>query len=236
MQRLAAVIAELGWFAALVYGLDRLCAKAGLPMHLQLARLMAVPVAPASRLPVGRGRGIAVREVGAGDPALRRLEVTPEVQAYRFARGAECLAATKGGEPIGCVWLAFNGYREDVFRCRFTPQPRGAAAWDFGLYIVPDQRLGLAFVRLWEALEERLRARGIRWTMSRIDAANPVSLAAHARLGAVRLGSLLVVAVGGVELLVATLPPFLRASRRGGTPPELRLAAPDPVARRSAPV
>jgi hypothetical protein len=168
---------------------------------------VAQPVAPRPLLSGARGRSIEVRPVAADDPALRQMPLTPDVIARRAGQGAVCFGAFKGEEMLGCLWLCLGPYEEDEVRCRFVPSPAGRACWDFDVYLRPEHRLGLGFARLWDAANAYLRERGIEWSVSRISAFNPRSLAAHSRLGIRRLGSAVFFRLGRVQLTLSSLPP-----------------------------
>jgi hypothetical protein len=81
--------------------------------------------------------------------------------------------------------------------------------WDFDVYVAPEFRLGRLFARLWDFTNSELRAQGFRWTISRISAFNPESLAAHSRLGARRLGSAMFLVAGPLQVSFASLPPYV---------------------------
>jgi hypothetical protein len=217
----------LGPFSTLLYALDRGLARLGPAASLRRYYLVAQPVPPGPQLPAHRGASITVREVGPGDPALHVFPRPAEEIRRRFAAGAIGLVAFRAGRPIGWIWLLQGAYTEPVDRCRIEPRPPETTAWDFDLEVVPEERQGLAFARLWEAAWERLRARGVQWTFSRVSAYNPASLAAHRRLGARPLHGLLFLALGRVQLMTATTPPYLHLSLRADRIPQLRLQAPE---------
>ena len=73
------------------------------------------------------------------------------------------------------MWISTGPYDEDEVRARFDPRPQGRAAWDYDIFIVPEERGGLLFVRLWDAAYELLRARGYLWSLSRISSFNLAS-------------------------------------------------------------
>ena len=189
-------------------------------------RLVAQPVPPGDLLPAGRGAGIEVRRLDAGDPALAALPVGPDVLAFRFAQGAVCLGAFRKEEPIGCLWLTFGAYEEDEVRCVFDLSDAAPAAWDFDVWLRPDARLGFGFPRLWDAANALLREKGIAWSFSRISVFSPGSLAAHTRMGAVPVGSLTAVQGAGRQLVFSSVPPRVRWSRLDGALPRYRLSAP----------
>lgn len=222
-QKLRAVFNEFGP-KGLLYLLTR--ALEGTPAGVHCYHLVAQPVPGGPLLPAGRGRSIEVRLMERADPALSQLPLTAEVLDRRYGQNAICLGAFKEGAVIGCLWLCLGPYREDEVRCRFVPQPEGGAAWDFDVYLHPEQRLGLGFARLWDEAHRRLRERGVAWSMSRISTLNLKSLAAHRRLGARQLGMATFVQLGGAQLMVSSLSPHVHLSLRRGSAPSLLLKAP----------
>jgi GNAT superfamily N-acetyltransferase len=142
----------------------------------------------------------------------------------RFAQGARCFCAFNNGEPVGCIWLLAGAYLEDEVRCCFVPLPKGKAMWDFDVYVDPAHRGGRLFAYLWDAANQWARGQGISWTMSRINAFNLQSIAAHRRLGATLVGTATFVSFR--RLQVALLPswPYLHVSRVGR--PSISVAPP----------
>jgi hypothetical protein len=226
LTRLVEPIRAFGALAGALYLADRAARRLGLPLAFSHHMLVVQPVAPTPRLPPGRGRSIDVRPVAAGTPGLDALDAPPAVAAFRFGQGAACLGAYKGDATVGLIWLAFDRYTEDAFRLRFELEPQGACAWDLGLFIAPDQRGGLAFARLWDGADQVMRARGVRWTLSRVAGINLGSNAAHARLQARPIATLVVVRLGPVQVFLASIAPYVRVSWRPGSYAVLRLRAP----------
>lgn len=163
------------------------------------------------RMYVANGLDDIVRQAPLGEDALRR----------RFARGSRCVVAERDGTLAGFIWLSLGSHHEETVRCWYRWAPLAAAAWDFDVFIAPDQRMGRLFGRLWGRAHTLLAAEGVRWTLSYIDAFNPGSLAAHRRLGArvVARGWFLV--VGRWQLTVATVAPHVHLSRQAGVEPTL---------------
>jgi hypothetical protein len=167
---------------------------------------IAQPV-PTERLLSGRrGAGIEVREVPQSDPLVKTFPRPAWVIPYRYGQGAVCLAAFRDGKCAGFLWMLLGPYREDEVRCRYVPLPPGSAAWDFDLYVYPEHRNSLVFMRLWDEANRYLAARGVRWSLSRISAFNPGSLSAHARLGARRIGSAVFLSIGRLQICAASVP------------------------------
>lgn len=202
-------IRALGWLDGtlllLKRGLRRLTGgRAGLIKY----RLVAQPVPEQPWLPSGRGRRIEVRASGPEDPALARFPRPAEVFRFRFEQGAHCFVAYRDAEPIGFIWFTVGDYEEDEVRCLFRPRPEGRAAWDFDVYVAPEHRIGPAFLRLWDTANAYLRERGVRWSLSRIDAFNPGSVGAHRRLGAASVGWLVFLTAGPLRLMLGSVRPW----------------------------
>jgi hypothetical protein len=225
LTKARSLVAELGASGASAYLIHRAlgCVGGGFYWY----HFVAQPVLKAPLLVNGRGRSIDVREVDLGRTStFSDLPLTPEVISYRKHQKAVCLCAFKNDQVVGCLWLCLGPYREDEVRCLMFPEPRGRTSWDFDVYVRPEHRLGLVFVRLWEATNLYLSAHGVQWSISRISVANRRSLAAHARLGTRRIGSALFVRIGKAQLMISSLRPFLHLSFSPASIPVLVLVAP----------
>jgi hypothetical protein len=212
---------------------------AGLPLYL-LSRLMsrlpgrrarlvkyvywAQPV-PEKRLLPDRPGAPAIRRLLPGDPELGQIPRDASVVERRFASGDCCLGIVKNGRLAGYMWLALGPYEEDEVRCRYEPRPAQHAAWDYDIFLQPDERGGLLFVRLWDAAYALLRAQGYRWTLSRISSFNLASSASQARMGAHRVGWGVFVVLFGCQLMVSSIAPFLHLALPRGRRPVLQLDA-----------
>jgi hypothetical protein len=216
---------ELGWDNAVFLAFHRALGGVGSALHRY--RFVAQPVRSTPLLGAARGRSIAVRQVALDDPALAAMPLTREVIDRRASLGAVCFGAFKGEAMIGCLWLCFDRYEEDEVRCRFELRPKGRNAWDFDVYLQPDQRLGPGFARLWDTANAYMRERGIAWTISRISSYNPQSLSSHARLGAVSLGTGTFLCLGRVQIALLSVPPYFYVSTGPGSAPTLTLHPPE---------
>jgi hypothetical protein len=220
------IIARLGWWTATLYvvarTLHRLCPFFSIHKYYVVAQ----PVPQGKLLPESRGKAILIRPVDRDDALISELPRPGEELARRFAGGAVCFVAIRQDRIVGHLWVTRSAYREPVHRAEFAPRPLGRTAWDFDLWIHPDERLGLAFARLWDRCNSYLREQGVTWTCSRVSAFNPESLQAHARLGMKVMHSLLYFGAGRVEMLIADVAPFVALSFSPRTFPVIEVAAP----------
>lgn len=226
ISRLQSTFTSLGWNNALWYLLGQALHRLNPRWNVYKYYLVAQPVAAQPRLSSRQGASIEVRILPENDRAIAAMERPAKVIAQRFRQGCICLGAFKGDELIGYLWLQLGPYMEDEVRCRFIPQPETQAAWDFDIFVHPKQRIGFAFAKLWDAADALMRARGIRWTMSRISAFNTASLAAHKKLGLKSVGESVYVVLGNVQITVSNLPPFLHVSFSPGRFPTHRVNSP----------
>jgi hypothetical protein len=185
--------------------------------------LVAQPVAKTALLAQGRGKKIEVRLIHEQDEIIQQFPRPAAAIQARFEQGAKCLVATKDGRFVGFLWLLMGGYQEDEVRARYVPLPANRSAWDFDVYVAPDFRLGLTFLRLWDQANRVLCENNIFWSCSRVSAFNVGSLAAHARLGTVFLGSAIFFCVGGCQLTFASTSPYFHLSWGPDSFPEFRL-------------
>lgn len=226
VRRIAATVRQLGWIDGAWHACARLLQTIpGGRCALHRYQFVAQPVAPGS-LCRGRGKAIAVTPC----PAAEALPPGPErplaVLLDRYRQGAQCLVAHVGQandaapSMAGWLWLLRGACQEDEVRARYVLAPQ--LSWDLDVWVHPDQRGALVFARLWEEANARLHAQGVRWSCSRISRFNRSSLAAHARLGAVTLGTATFVRCGRWQWMLASLPPYLHLSRHPASFPSFR--------------
>lgn len=229
LRRLRLAIRELGWIDAFWYVASVLAPRwSGERCEVFKYAIVAQAVPAAAPAPArARASAIAIRPVTTaelGGDATRFLRPAP-VLAQRCGQGAECLAAYRDADLLGFMWYVCGPYDEDEVRARFVPAA-SVGAWDFDIEILPPHRMGMAFARLWDAANARLRARGVQWTYSRISAFNAPSRAAHKRAGALTLGNAVFVRCGRWQWTASTLAPYLHLSRGAASRPEFRLRVP----------
>jgi hypothetical protein len=179
---------------------------------------------PEGRLMPRRASTVAIRALDPGDPVLAQIPRDPELIGARLGNGDICLGAVRRDRLLACMWIATSVYEEDEVRARFDPQPRGCAAWDYDIFILPQERGGLLFARLWDAAYELLRERGYHWSVSRISSFNLASSASQARMGARPVGWGLFLILFNCQLMISSIAPRLHFSLPGRAGPTL---APD---------
>ncbi len=213
-------VRTLGLGTAVLYALSRLARHVGDAVTVRSYRLMAQPVHPRPRLPARRRQRFAARPLAPGDAAFAQLPLDGATLERRFAQGARCLGLFRGDTLVAALWYQFGDYEEDEVRCRFRPSDAAAAAWDFDVYVQPEERLGFAFAALWDAADAALRESGRRVSLSRISAFNLASLGSHERLGAREVGRATFIGLGPVQLCHSTLlrPRLHLALRREARP------------------
>lgn len=210
---------ELGWQNFIFYSIDRLLiAVSGGRARLFCYSILAQPVATTPFLPAHRGANIEVREIYFGDPIIAMFPRTLAMVEDRFKQGSRCFVATRKGEFMGYIWLSFNFHLEDEVRARYQLPSDPNAAWDFDVYVVPAQRLGFTFLRLWDTVYADLCARQIQWSISRIAVANLGSLAAHARLGATPIARANFLVLGPMQIMFSNCAPRIHMSFSHGMP------------------
>jgi hypothetical protein len=226
-RKLAAVssaLRELGPLNGSGYLLDALLAAVfGGRVRIRKYYFVAQPVRQEAWLPSKRGAQLEVRRVLPSDPIIHAFPRPAHVMPYRFGQDAVCLAAFKDGAFVGFLWFTLGAYQEDEVRCRYVPLPAGRSAWDFDVFLAPEHRNGIAFLRLWDEANRFLSARDVVWSLSRISAFNRQSLMSHKRMGAERLGAVVFVSIGRLQLCASTCRPFLHLSWGEGSFPRFAL-------------
>jgi hypothetical protein len=184
---------------------------------------------PEQRMAPQRPGAVSIRRLERGDPALSQIPRDPELVGWRLAHGNVCLGALREDRLVAYLWMSTGPYEEDEVRARFAPEPQGRAAWDYDVFIVPEERGGLLFARLWDAAYALLRERGYRWTLSRISSFNLLSSASQARMGAHPVGWGLFVILFNCQLMISSLRPHVHLALPGRRGPLLRIGSEVPA-------
>lgn len=221
LRKARETILELGWLNGGLCLIERALSRCGTTVSIGKYYLVAQPVAAGRLVPERRGQAFSILTLEGDHPLLHDLNRPPDEIARRLAGGAVCFLALREGRVIGHLWVTRSPYLEPHHRTCFVPYPANSVAWDFDMVIVPEERLGIAFARLWDHANEFLRASGAAWTCSRVSAFNSASLRAHTRLGMRVLHSIYYFGVGSVQVMVGDARPFLSISLARRSAPEV---------------
>ena len=226
VSRIQETIRRLGWLNGCLYALDRLLAAISHDrLRLHKYYFVAQPISEKRWLPPGRGANLEVRRVTESDPIIKEFPRPDWAIPYRFNQGAVCLAGFKAGQFIGFLWFTLGAYQEDEVHCRYLPLPAGESAWDFDVYLHPEHRNGIAFLKLWDEANSVLAAHDIHWSLSRISAFNRRSMLAHARMGASRIGTATFLSIGPWQVSIATVRPYFHFSTHSDSFPTYALSS-----------
>lgn len=222
--KLRTLTARMGWRRASLYLLRRIINWVP-GCRLYLYHLIAQPVYvfPQS---TKSASVYQIRQISCEEYDYIWFPRPAQIIKARYDQGCVCLVAFKQEIAVGCIWLCPGPYLEDEVRCYFMPVPASETAWDFDVYISPPFRLGRLFALLWQAANTWLEARGIRWTISRIDELNLDSLRAHQRLGAQPIGNATFLLMGPMQIMFSSLAPYLHLSWSSAQIPRLAIQAP----------
>jgi hypothetical protein len=214
LQRLTGAFREFGLPTGLLYVLSRALQTISPRLDLYVYELVVQPLPQEPLLPERLRDAFQIREIRAGNPDIDLMPARPDVKDSRFAQGAISLGAYRRNALIGYLWLCSVAYEEDEVRCTYVLASPERSMFDFDVYIFPEYRLGRGFMALWDGASDHLRARGIDYTFSRLSLFNLPSRRAHARLGSKRVASASFLKIGTVEVMFATIRPFLHVSCR----------------------
>ena len=218
------VLKDLGWANTSLFIFNRLLRLVSQnKLRIYKYYLVAQPVRNKPYLPPHRGKEIKIQLIDRTDAVIPSFPRPLHVIENRFNCGAKCLVAFKDGKFIGFLWLLLGPYQEDEVRARFIPLPENKTAWDFDVFIVPEYRFGLAFMRLWDEANDLLLKNNIYWSCSRIAATNSMSLRSHLRQNAECLGSAYFLCSTGWQLTLASLFPYFHLSFHENSYPEFYL-------------
>lgn len=215
---------EFGVVAGSLYVLDRVLRAISSNLGLYVYELMEQRIDGRPLLPAGLARNLEFLEIHAGDSVLDSMPARPDIKAARFAQGARCLGAYRKGVLLGYIWWCPRQYLEDEVRCTFQLKPAASSVFDFDLYVLPEHRLGIAFVAVWHGANQMLHSMGVRHSFSRVTLFNLPSRRAHTRLGARRIGLVLFLRLWGIECMASTVSPYSGLSWRTSRRMTLNLA------------
>jgi len=214
LTRLTSPFKEFGFFAGLLYALDRLFQRVSPHLRLYFYELLVQPIAEYPLIPNKLSKALEIREIHHGDPEIAVMPARPDIKESRFSQNAICLGAFHKDAFVGYIWFCFRAYEEDEVRCTFVLPEGNQAVFDFDLYVFPEHRMGLGFAGIWNGANEFMRSRGVKFSFSRLTRFNVASRRAHLRLGARRVGRLVVLQIWRIELMVGTVSPYIHLSLR----------------------
>jgi hypothetical protein len=161
------------------------------------------------------------------DGAFTRPAVDRDWIKRRVEQGDICIAAVRSSRTIGVLWLSFSTFDETEVRAIFVVNAKAGMAWDSNLFIVEDSRAGPVFLLLWEGANQLLREKGYRWSATQTAAFNGASLQAHKRLGAYRIGRIVYVSAGPMQVTFSSLRPHFHLAGPSGNEPVFVIPAPN---------
>ena len=228
LAKIRGVFRQFGVAVGLLYAIDRFFQRLSSNLRLYAYEFMVQPIHTKPLVPARFTKSLEIREIKRGDPEVELMPARADIKQSRFDQNAVCLGAFQNGQFIAYMWFCFRMYEEDEVRCTYVVTPESQAVFDFDLYIFPEHRLSLAFIGLWNGANRYLAERGIRYTFSRLTRFNVGSRRAHDHLGWKRVGRAVFVQACGIEVMMATVFPYLHLSL--GTANRVRVKLrPDPL-------
>lgn len=218
---------EFGALGGLSYAIDRILNRISSGARFICYDIVEQPIMDTPLLPKRRSKGFSLRQLEEGDSSLLTAPRPAEILRFRFAQDAICLGLFREADLIGFAWFCFGTYAEDEVRCDFILANQATQAFDFDIFIYPKHRLGFAFMALWNESNKVLGSRGIRSSISRISKFNLPSQKAHARLGAIKIGTAIFLKLGIAELMMASLKPYFHVSFTKSSRAKLYIPATD---------
>jgi hypothetical protein len=212
LRKLIGPFREFGPAVGLLYAIDRMLSRLSPELHLYVYELMVQPIVEKPLLSRGSKKQLEIREINAGDPELALMPVRSEAMRARLAQQATCLGAFRNGTFIGYMWFCNPAYDEDEVRCTYVLGSAEDSVFDFDFYIFPEHRMGLGFVSLWNGANEFMRRRNIRYSFSRLTRFNVASRRAHQHLGLKVVGRAIFLKAWHLQVMIATLFPFVHIS------------------------
>ncbi|MEP6559024.1 MAG: hypothetical protein ABJB17_11120 [Burkholderiales bacterium] len=213
---------EFGLVDGALYAVDRVLRSPSTGLYVY--DLMAQPIGDQPLLMPNRLKNLRFASIGRGHPDIDRMPARTDIKAQRFEQGAECLGAYRNDVLIGFVWFCTPVYEEDEVRCTYRLMRPERAVFDFDMYVFPEYRMGTAFMAVWHGANVLLHKRGIAHTFSRVTRFNLGSRRAHAQLGAVRIGVATFLKLWQLEIMVASVSPWVAVNWQKARRIELQIS------------
>lgn len=223
-QRLKAPFRDFGVAAGMLYLIDRVLRRISPRLGLQVYEFMVQAIGGPRLLPAGLSKNLSTREICEGDPEVAEMPALAHIKTQRFRQGARCLGVYRKGQLLGYSWYVRERYEEDEVRCTYELADRESSIFDFDFYVLPEHRMGIAFLAIWQGMNEALAPQGVRSTFSRMTRFNLASRRAHARLGARRAASAVFLQAWRLELMASTIAPWIGVTWRPNQRVVLRLS------------
>src|SRR5262249_49166361 len=103
LAKLISPFREFGFFAGLLYAVDRTFQRISPCLRLYFYELVVQPIAEASLLPANLSSALEVREIRSGDPEIALMPARPDIKESRFNQNAICLGAFRKQAFIGHI-------------------------------------------------------------------------------------------------------------------------------------
>lgn len=202
----------IGLSGMISYAMARACSYQTF-LYYNRFKVIRVPVGNLPDMP----RGYSARELSPEELLNYEIDAKPAFQAYRFSTGLCCVGVfDRSNELIGVTWLGKHRHEEEGLNVLYTLPDD--AAWDTGMWIRKDKRMGRAFAAVSAAMKEWLQKEGLAWSMSAIADYNIASILSHKRLGCTRHSFVTVFRSGRYQLTFVGLRPHLFIYGKTGKP------------------
>src|SRR5271169_4005455 len=113
LAKLTSPFQEFGFFAGLLYAVDRLLQGVSPNLRLYFYELVVQPIPEAPLLPENLSKALEIREIRTSDPEIALMPARPDIKESRFRQNAICLGAFRKSVFIGHIWFCFHAYEED---------------------------------------------------------------------------------------------------------------------------
>jgi hypothetical protein len=123
----------------------------------------------------------------------------------------KCFLATKQETVVCCIWFIRVAYAKDEVRVDYLLPPSCDCVSDFDVYVAEAQRLATCLPGNWTP---SMRCSN-PYTVSRINAFNPRSMASHESMGAHGRGCALFIRLGLLQVMLSDRCPYVAL---GGCP------------------
>lgn len=215
IARICADLRQMGGVGWLFYAIDRALERTSRgKIRLWAFKFLSQPVPAAPMLAPARG-AMTIREIGTADLDHDLFERPAGAVEERFASGSRCIAACDQDRLAGYMWLHRGALRERLVACDFEALPNDRAWWDYDFEVMPKYRLGRTFARLWDVAFALMREHGVAHSVSWILWSNMASVRAHERMGARRVGWLVLLDAFDLKIGLQSSAPWVRLAGPG---------------------